>query len=109
MFRVLPAVLTAGLLLSSSVFAGEFNRKLSIGDPAPSFKDLEGTDGKKHALDEFKDKDVVVVAIICNSCPVAVRYEDRIYVFDAPKCKRIFQENPDRYLDATGDVLEEPR
>ena len=38
-----------------------------------------------------------------------VRYEARIYVFDAPKCKRIFQENPDRYLDATGEVLEEPR
>jgi len=38
-----------------------------------------------------------------------VRYEDRIYAFDALKCKRIFQENPDRYLDATGRVLEEPR
>lgn len=38
-----------------------------------------------------------------------VRYEDRIYVFEAVKCKRIFQENPDRYLDATGEVLEEPR
>jgi len=51
--------------------------------------------------------------VICGK-PLAegalrVRYEDRIYVFDAPKCKRIFQENPDRYLDATGDVLEEPR
>ena len=38
-----------------------------------------------------------------------VRYEDRIYAFDQDKCKRIFQENPDRYLDATGGVLEEPR
>jgi len=38
-----------------------------------------------------------------------VRYEDRVYAFDALKCKRIFQENPDRYLDATGRVLEEPR
>ena len=38
-----------------------------------------------------------------------VRYEDQIYVFDSLKCKRIFQENPDRYLDATGGVLEEPR
>jgi YHS domain-containing protein len=40
---------------------------------------------------------------------IRVRYEDRIYVFDAEKCKRIFQENPDRYLDAAGGVLEEPR
>lgn len=40
---------------------------------------------------------------------IRVRYEDQIYVFDTEKCKRIFQENPDRYLDATGGVLEEPR
>ena len=40
---------------------------------------------------------------------IRVRYEDRLYAFDAEKCKRIFQENPDRYLDATGEVLEEPR
>jgi YHS domain-containing protein len=40
---------------------------------------------------------------------IRVRYEDRIYAFDALNCKRIFQENPDRYLDATGGVLEEPR
>ena len=38
-----------------------------------------------------------------------VRYESQTYVFDALKCKRIFQENPDRYLDALGGVLEEPR
>ena len=38
-----------------------------------------------------------------------VRYENRIYAFDVLKCKRIFEENPDRYLDATGEVLEEPR
>ena len=51
--------------------------------------------------------------VICGATlgdgALRVRYEDRIYVFDAPKCKRIFQENPDRYLDATGGVLEEPR
>ena len=40
---------------------------------------------------------------------IRVRYEGRIYAFDSLKCKRIFQENPDRYLDATGEVLEEPR
>lgn len=40
---------------------------------------------------------------------IRVRYENRIYVFDVIRCKLIFQENPDRYLDATGGVLEEPR
>ena len=51
--------------------------------------------------------------VICGAplgdSALRVRYEDRIYAFDALKCKRIFQENPDRYLDASGEVLEEPR
>jgi len=57
-----------------------------------------------------------VSAVRCVICgeplgesALRVRYESRIYAFDALKCKRIFQENPDRYLDATGEVLEEPR
>lgn len=38
-----------------------------------------------------------------------VRYEQRVYRFDKERCKRIFQENPDRYLDAGGGVLDVPR
>ncbi len=41
--------------------------------------------------------------------PIRLRYEMRIYSFDTDACKRIFQENPDRYLDAGGAVLPEPR
>lgn len=41
--------------------------------------------------------------------PIRLRYETRTYAFDQETCKRIFQENPDRYLDAAGDVLPEPR
>ena len=41
--------------------------------------------------------------------PLKLRYESRIYAFDKEACKRIFQENPDRYLDADGGVLPEPR
>ena len=41
--------------------------------------------------------------------PLRVRYETRLYSFDGARCKRIFQENPDRYLDAEGRVLPEPR
>jgi YHS domain-containing protein len=54
---------------------------------------------------------------ICPTCraPLAdppafrLRYENRLYAFDREVCKRIFQENPDRYLDADGGVLPEPR
>ena len=41
--------------------------------------------------------------------PIRLRYEQRAYSFDTEACKRIFQENPDRYLDAAGEVLPEPR
>jgi peroxiredoxin len=60
---------------------GKYNKVLGIGSPAPAWKDLEGTDGKKHALADLKDKDVVVVVFTCNSCPVASGYEDRIIAF----------------------------
>ena len=38
-----------------------------------------------------------------------LRYEGRHYDFDKPRCKLIFQENPDRWLDAFGGVLDQPR
>jgi peroxiredoxin len=62
-------------------FAGEFNKVLSPGSAAPPFADLAGTDGKKHALADWKETPVVVVVFTCNSCPVANEYEDRINAF----------------------------
>jgi len=76
MTRVLGLILMG--VLASPLAAGEFNKNLKIGDPAPTWKDLPGTDGKMHSLDDFKGKDVVVVVFTCNSCPIAEDYEDRI-------------------------------
>jgi peroxiredoxin len=55
--------------------------QLTIGTPAPVFNGLEGTDGKSHSLADYKDKDVLVVCITTNHCPVAMAYEDRIVDF----------------------------
>ena len=63
---------------SSLVYAGKYNKTLSIGDAAPEWKELEGTDGQKHSLADFKDKEVVVLAFTCNSCPYATDHEERI-------------------------------
>ena len=41
--------------------------------------------------------------------PLRLRYENRVYAFDVERCRRIFEENPDRYLDAGGEILEQPR
>jgi peroxiredoxin len=68
---------------SAAAGPGKFNKVLAPGDAAPAWADLEGTDGKKHALADLKDKDVVVVVFTCNSCPVAKDYEDRIIAFAA--------------------------
>jgi len=56
----------------------------------------------------------VGVCVICGAslegaAALRIRYEERVYVFDRELCKRVFQENPDRYLDASGGVLPEPR
>ena len=64
--------------LSHVAYSGEFNPILSIGDKAPDWKDLPGVDGKKLSLSDLKKKDVVVLAFICNSCPYAVDYENRL-------------------------------
>jgi peroxiredoxin len=74
------ALVVAGLALGTAQ-AGEFNKKVKIGDAAPVFSKLPGVDGKDHALADLKDKEVVVLVITCNHCPVAVAYEDRIIAF----------------------------
>jgi len=80
MLRFATALLTAGVVVVGLVSA-QGTAKLEIGAKAPSFSGLPGTDGKKYSLDDFKDKDVVVVAITCNHCPVAVAYEQRLIDF----------------------------
>src|SRR5207302_8204699 len=76
MSRVAFALL-AGLVVASPAAAGEFNKGLTIGDPAPAFANLPGVDGKSHSLADYKD-DVLVIAITSNECIVSIAYEDRI-------------------------------
>jgi peroxiredoxin len=80
MIRNLLALAALTLFAASSP-AGKFNKVLNVGDAAPEWKDLEGTDGKKHSSADFAGKDVVVVVFTCNSCPVAQGYEERIAAF----------------------------
>jgi peroxiredoxin len=84
MFALRFVLVGAALALAVSAPAanpGKFNKVLTIGDKAPAWKDLDGTDGKKHTLADLKDKDLVVVVFTCNSCVVAEAYEDRIVAF----------------------------
>ena len=53
------------------------------------------------------------VCVVCKAPlgegAIRVRYEGRAYAFDRLACKMTFAENPDRWLDANGEVLFEPR
>lgn len=67
-----------GLLLT---LGGKYNEVLNIGDKAPNWEALQGIDGKKHSLLDWKDKPYLVIVFTCNSCPCARDYEDRIKAF----------------------------
>src|SRR5437879_1563744 len=69
------------LLIAFAANAGEFNKVLKLGDAAPAWKDLPGTDGKKHSLADHAGKELVVVCFTCNSCACSEEYEDRVIAF----------------------------
>ena len=73
--------LTSHGLLTPIASAEDKPVQLKIGDEAPSWVDLVGTDDEKHSLTDLKDKQVVVVCFTCNSCPYSVDYEDRMIEF----------------------------
>lgn len=80
MIRSLLPTLLAGCVLAfgaEETSAGKFNKKVNIGDKAAVWKELPGTDGEKHSLDDYKDAEVLVIAFTCNHCPVANAYEER--------------------------------
>lgn len=79
MIRILSVAVL--LALAPLAAAGKYNKTLSVGDGAPEWKDLEGTDGQKHSSNEFKDSSFLLVVFTCNSCPIAVGYEDRLLAF----------------------------
>ncbi len=74
----LIAALAVITLFTSASQAGRWNKVLDIGDKAPEFNGLIGTDDKQHSLSDFKDAKLVVAVFTCNSCPVAVACEDRM-------------------------------
>ena len=53
--QFLSGVMLAGLLL-----AGSAHGELKVGDTAPAFE-LPGSDGKTHALADYRDKSFVVL------------------------------------------------
>jgi peroxiredoxin len=51
---------------------------IAIGETAPNFENLRGTDGKSYSLSSFSEKPALVVIFSCNHCPYVQAYEDRM-------------------------------
>jgi peroxiredoxin len=81
MTRFVTAAVAALAVLGALSQPRSLAAPLKTGSPAPKFSGLETADGKSVSLADFKDKDVLVVCITCNHCPVAIAYQDRIVDF----------------------------
>jgi len=57
--------------------------KMKTGAAAPDFRNLPGTDGKKHSLADFSADTALVIFFSCNHCPYVQAYEDRIMALQA--------------------------
>jgi peroxiredoxin len=78
LFTLCGIAAVATTFVPSFSTAGEFNPDINIGDEAPAWLDLPGTDEKRHSLADLSDKKAVVVVFTCNSCPYAVDAEERL-------------------------------
>jgi thiol-disulfide isomerase/thioredoxin len=55
----------------------ESHPTLALGSPAPDFA-LPGVDGKIHKLSDYASSPVLAVVFMCNHCPIAQMYEQRV-------------------------------
>jgi peroxiredoxin len=83
MRTILSAACGLAIVLTSCPpgHAGRFNKVLDIGDTAPAWEKLPGTDGMLHGLADLKDAKAVVLVFTSNGCPVAAAYAERLIGF----------------------------
>ena len=79
MNRLLLSLAISCSFLSLSLLAetAEKIQTLPLGAPAPDFN-LPSVDGRNYSLQDFAKAKVLVVAFICNHCPTAQAYEERL-------------------------------
>ncbi len=73
---ILSIVVFSSILINNAM-AQEVANGYKIGDKATDFK-LKSVDEKFYSLADYKDAKGFIVIFTCNSCPYAVKYEDRI-------------------------------
>ncbi len=68
---------TAAIFILAFFVSIGINAQYKVGDKVEDFK-LKGIDGKYVSMSDYKDAEGIIVIFTCNTCPVAVKYDDRI-------------------------------
>lgn len=85
---------------------------LKPGDRAVPFR-LPGVDGRQHALEDYADRDVLVVIFSCNHCPYVRAWEDRMVAIQRDYAPRgvqflvISSNDPEQYPEDSFDRMKE--
>ena len=74
---VIAAAVSLWLVASMRAAENPNVQTLELGAPAPDFK-LPAADGKKYSLKDFRKSPILVIAFMCNHCPTAQYYEERL-------------------------------
>ena len=100
LIKTISVLVMVFILSAFTVTIDTFNNGYEIGDIATDFK-LKNIDGKMVSLANYKDAKGFIVIFTCNTCPYAVKYEDRIIALNDKYAKKgypviaIMPNNPD--------------
>ena len=88
----------------------EGSNTLSLGDRAPNFENLPGTDGRKYSLSSFDGRQILVFVFMGTGCPTCKATEERlISIQDDYETKgvQVILVNPNNASLSPPDTLEE--
>ncbi len=89
-------------------FSFSLSAQYKVGDKVKDFK-LKNTDGEYVSLSDYEDAKGYIVVFTCNTCPFAVKYEQRIIDLDkkyAQKGYPVVALNPNCTKKQPGDSME---
>jgi peroxiredoxin len=76
------------------------------GEPAPDFE-LPGVDGGTHSLDDFADKDALLVVFTCNHCPYAkAKFDELNHIAETYDSVAVVGINPNDAAEYPDDSFE---
>jgi peroxiredoxin len=96
-------LLFAGIFISSGLFA-----QYKVGDKVKDFE-LENTKGEMVSLSDYDDAKGFIVVFTCNTCPFAIKYEERIIALDKKYSKKgypVVAINPNCIKQKPDDSME---